>query len=194
MIKESIEYIANKIQAMGLFEKVYSLVEIVTNPEGRAFPAVYSGNGKYSIIHYSFNNGTAYLRKNGSITFSDSDVESYNGCSNYQRAFIPLVLVAFKQKSKLPIDCSYSEELLAETIMAYLANNVKDAKQSINVKQFKLSFIDVNTNSAEVWNNETANIEQVDINYDIACVSFLLQLEMIVDVKCLNNFCEPLGA
>lgn len=59
MFKETIEYITQKIVELNLFEKVYSLVEIVNDAEGKSFPAVYSGNGKYSIIQYSFNNGTA---------------------------------------------------------------------------------------------------------------------------------------
>jgi hypothetical protein len=192
MIRDSIEYLVSKIQSLGLFENVYSLVEIVTNAEGRSYPAVYTGNGKYSIIHYSFNNGTAYIRKNGQMIFSEYEVNNYVGCETYSRVVIPLMLLTFKQKNKLPIDCSYTEDLLAETIISYIANNTKDAKQSLNVKQFKITFNSINTDSASVWQNETSNIEQNDINFDIACVAFDMNIEMVVDPKCIENICEPI--
>lgn len=190
MIKESIEYLANKIQSIGLFENVYSLVEIVSNSEGRSFPAIYSTNGKYNVIHYSFNNGTAYLRKNGVIQFTEIEGDSFVGCSYYHQINIPLMLVVFKNKSKLPIDCSYSEELLAETIISYLTNNTKDARQTLFARQFKVLFNSINTDSASVWETETNDVEQKDVNYNIACVSFDITLQILVDPKCMNNFCD----
>ena len=190
MIKEAIEYLANKVQAMNLFEKVYSLVEIVNDADGKSFPAVYNSNGKYQIIHYSFNNGTAYIRKNGVMQLSTIDVESYVGCTIYYRMSMPIKLVVFKKKNKLPIDCSYSEDVLSETILSYLINNTNDARQVLNIKQFNINFNSINSDSANVWDSETQGIEQKDINFDIACVSFDIDLELVVDPSCLTNMCN----
>ena len=79
--------------------------------------------------------------------------------------------------------------ILAETIITYLANNCKDAKQTINAKQFDIVINSINTDSQSVWQEETNGIEQSDINFDIACVQFDLNIEMIVDSSCMTNFC-----
>lgn len=190
MFKETIEYVTNKVIELNLFEKVYSLVEIVNDADGKSFPAVYSGNGKYSIIQYSFNNGTAYIRKNGVMTVNETDVETYVGCVTYYQINIPLNLVVFKKKNKLPIDCSLTEDVLAETILFHFTNNVKDYKTTINAQRFKINVSEINTDSASVWSEETEGIEQNDINFDIACVKFEIDVELTVDGKCLTNMCD----
>lgn len=193
MIKETIEYISKKLTELNLFEKVYSLVEIVTDADGKSFPAVYSSNGKYNIIQYSLNNGTAYIRKNGNITLKQNEDDHYNSCSVYYDVIIPLNIVLFKKKSKLPIDCIFSEDVLAETIIFHFTNNVKDYKSTINSKKFSIKINSINTDSRSVWQNETEKIEQTDINYDIACVLFDVDVELLVDAKCLNNMCSNNG-
>ena len=72
MIKECIEYVAKKLQDLNLFERVYSQVEIVSDAEGKSYPAVYSSNGKYEIVQYSLNNGTAYIRKDGNLSLTEA--------------------------------------------------------------------------------------------------------------------------
>ena len=74
MIKESIQFIADKLTELNIFEKVYSQVELVIDADGKVVPAVYSGSGKYRIVEYSPNNGTAYVRKNGKISISDIEI------------------------------------------------------------------------------------------------------------------------
>lgn len=190
MLKETIEYVTQKVIELNLFEKVYSLVEIVNDADGKSFPAVYNSNGKYSIIQYSFNNGTAYIRKNGNMTITETDEETYIGCVTYKQISIPLNLVVFKKKSKLPIDCSLSEDILAETILYQFTNNVKDYKPTINAQRFKINIDSINTDSASVWSEETEGIEQNDINFDIACVKFEMTVQLVIDSKCLTNMCE----
>lgn len=190
MFKETIEYITQKIVELNLFEKVYSLVEIVNDADGKSFPAVYSGNGKYSIIQYSFNNGTAYIRKNGTMRINELDIDSYVGCKTYYQVSIPLNLVVFKKKSKLPLDCSLTEDVLGETILFHLTNNVKDYKATINAQRFKINVNEINTDSASVWDEETEGIEQNDVNFDIACVKFAIDVELTIDASCLTNMCD----
>ena len=189
MIQESIEYIKSKLEQLNLFEKVYSQVEIVTDADGKSFPAVYSSNGKYEIIKYSLNNGTAYIRKDGNIVITESTEETYVGCKTYHVMVIPILIFAFKRKDKLPIDCSYSEDLLAETIYAQLTNETSDYHQSINAKKLKVLIQNINTNSSDVWKNETEKIEQIDVNYDIACISLTGEIQITMDSKCLTKIC-----
>ena len=46
MIKEGIQFIADVIESMNLFEKVYSQVELVIDSEGKIVPALYISKGK----------------------------------------------------------------------------------------------------------------------------------------------------
>ena len=165
MIKESIQFIADKLTELNIFEKVYSQVELVID------------------------NGTAYVRKNGKISISDIDLTGFPACQIAKQLIIPLRVVGYKRKSKLPVDCSYTEDILAETIFSYLSNNTKDLKRVANAIQVKIKVISIDTNSSNVWNDETNGVEQVDINYEIACVALDLELELIADTKCLTNEC-----
>ena len=122
MIQEAIQFIAGKIESLGLFEKVYSQVELIINTDNKKIPAVYIAKGKYKPLDYSANNGTAYLRKASQVQIIDSAVETYIGCDTYLQFTIPIRLVAFKKKDKLPIDCSYTEDFLAEAIIYHLVN------------------------------------------------------------------------
>ena len=190
MIKEAIEFIVQKLTDTNLFEKVYSQVELVTNSDNKTIPAIYISNGKYKPIEYSANNGTAYFRKNGKITIVETESQNYVGCESFYQITIPLKLVVYKKKNKLPIDCSYTEDLLAETIIAYLSNNLVGWKGTINAQRFSIEFTSIDTDSLAVWNEETNNVEQGDINYDIACVSFEVSLIIIANKKCLTDMCN----
>lgn len=192
MIKESIEFIAKKVSDLNLFQKVYQLVELVTDSENKTIPAVYISKGKYKPVEYSAVNGTAYLRKTGKISVRNVTTETYIGCEESLQIDIPLKLVVYKKKSKLPDDCSFTEEILAETILFHLSNNFTGYKSTVNARRFSLEFESVNTNSVEVWNEETNNVEQVDVNFDIACIAIEFTASMIADKKCLKNICEEI--
>jgi len=193
MIAESIEYIAQKLRDMNLFEKVYSQVELVVNADDKRIPAYYTSNGKYKPIEYSANNGTAYIRKSSQININESATETYVGCETYLLITIPTRLVAYKKKSELPVDCSYTEDLLAESIMSYLSNNIKDFKSTINANRLDVQFVTIETDSNLVWTTEVGGIDQQDIPYDIACIAIDFNIILLANPKCLTSICDTNG-
>lgn len=193
MIKEAIQHIELILEQMNLFEKVYSQVELVINSDKKVIPAVYIGNGKYKQVEYSANNGTIYVRKNGNVSFNEIEVIGIPACEVATQVRIPLRVVAFKNKNRLPIDCSYTEDLLAETIIHHLSTNNKGLKKSANALQASIQITGIDTNSSSVWNDETDNVEQIDVNYTIACVAIEFDVVLLTNTNCFNNMCAVQG-
>ena len=189
MISEAIEFLSSKLIELNLFEKVYSQVELITNSDDKKIPAVYISDGKYKPIDYSANNGTAYIRKSSLITIAESPLDSTIGCETLTILNIPIRIVAYKKKSKLPFDCSYTEDILAETIISFLSNNTKQFKSVIQAQKVELIFNSIDTDSYQVWATETAGLLQQDVNYDIACIGIEVYIRITTNLKCLNTYC-----
>lgn len=190
MISEAIEYIAAMLAGDGVFQKVYSQVELVTNADGKKVPAVYTANGKYAPVTISPHDGTAYIRKAGSVTIQKDSTESYIGCTDRMQATIPLRIVCFKNKTRLIADCKYSEDKLAEHVWKLLTATTNGLRHATNSAAASIDVTTLDMDSASVWNEETDEVEQADVNYHIACVALTIDVKITAEPRCLIGMCE----
>lgn len=189
VFQKVIEHIADKLIGLDLFEKVYELAEIMENAEGKRLPHEYVSNGKYKPISVTSFNGVAYIRKNGTIKNSDVSDESITPCANLMRIEIPLKVVAYKNKVKLPIDCKFSDDWLAERMIPVLTTKSGTLKQSIGANKISIGFDSYNTDSKQVLSEETNFDEQADVNSKIACVSIDVNVSITIERNCFNQLC-----
>ena len=172
-----------------------SQVELVIDSEGKIVPALYISKGKYKLVEYSANNGTAYVRKNGKISLSETEIVGIPACESAYEINIPLKVVLYKKKDKLPIDCSYTEDLLAEAVLFQFNSKQKDLKKAVGAMRSNILVKQIDTDSANVWKEETDNLESVDVNYDIACIGIEIDLILISNKNCFKDICytEEIG-
>lgn len=190
VFQKVIEHISDKLIGLDLFEKVYELVEIMENSEGKRLPHEYISKGSYKPISVTSFNGVAYIRKNGVITNTDASDESLVACSNLMRITVPLKIVAYKNKAKLPIDCKFSDDWLAERVIPAITTKSGTLKQSIGANKISIGFDSYNTDSKQVLSEETNFEEKSDVNSKIACVSIDLSVIITIDRNCFNTLCD----
>lgn len=190
VFQKVIEHISDKLVGLNLFEKVYELVEIMEDSEGKKFPHYYTSKGVYKPVSTTSFNGMAYLRKRGAITNTDVSDESPVACDNLMRITIPLKVVAYKNKAKLPIDCKFSDDWMAERMIPVLTTKSGTLKQSIGANKISIGFESYNTDSKQVLLEETNFDEQKDVNSKIACVSIDVVVSITIDRGCFNTLCD----
>jgi hypothetical protein len=120
MIQQIIQYLINKLDNEKLFQKNYSLTNLIDSG-GKIFPLFYESNGKYKL---DFNPnkwfGVSYFRKDGDISFSDGTFPSLKPQEMPVSIRIPLKFIGTIKKDKLLCDDNYSSDNLALYIIKLL--------------------------------------------------------------------------
>ena len=151
LVEKTIEHLMSKVIGLKLFEMVYGLTELLKVGESGQRPHFYVGNGESKPIQISAFNGVVYFRKNGNITNTDASGESFVGCENLLRVIIPIKLIAIKNRTKLPTDCAYTDDWLAEKIVVEITNKNGALKISTGAAKCEVNAPTWNTNSREIW-------------------------------------------
>lgn len=189
LIEKAVEHMQSKLIGTKIFEKVYQLVELLqADGQQATHPHEYVGNGVSKPISITAHNGVLYFRKNGTTTIYDSTTtDSFIGCENIMQISIPIKIVAFKNKSKLPIDCIYSDDWLAEQIIVEVTTRNGALKMQTGASKCSINVNSFNTNSREILAMETN--EQLDVNTKIACCSVDVVVSITIDKNCFNKIC-----
>lgn len=186
-----IEYLKNKIQTENKFEKVFGLVDAFVDSSGNKFPTEYIGNGKFKPINISAYNGVVYFKKNGDVTNLNvtSQYNHRGNCDDIHSISIPLKIIAFKKKSELPTDCLYSDDYVAEQLLASLMSSNPNLKSTLNAMSVSVSWNAYSTNSILIWQSETS-AENVDVNTNMACVSVDAVINIVIEKNCIQFDCQ----
>ncbi len=187
MIQEVIQFLINKLDASGLFQKNYPLTDRV-DVGGKIFPMFYEGNGKYKI-DFSPNKwfGVSYFRKNGDLTFSDGNFPSLKPQETPILIRIPLIFIATIKKDKLKCDSNYSSDDLALYIVK-LFKDINAMRVDLKAKRVTFNVESYKTNPKEIMDEEFSGYE-VGINTNYAHISLSLYVEIETTKECLFEYC-----
>lgn len=185
MIKDVVTYLNNKITALGYFNEVLFLAELIER-EKRVYPALYNNNNEYKEINLDPKGSLCYWRKNGNITYSKSSNET--GIGVQYIGTIPLKLVGFIKKEDATNDTLFADNICVSLISNLTVNN-SAFKLMLKAKRASISAINQVTDAREVIKTEYDNID-FDIRYTHAYFSIDFQLEFLSNSQCYVDLCN----
>jgi hypothetical protein len=191
IVQTVIDYLQSKIKTSNIFEGVFGLSDSIVDSSGNKYPCEYIGNGKFKPININAFNGVVYFKKNGDVTNQDVTA-SFNNKGNCDKIFqigIPLRVIAFKKKSELPIDCVYSDDYVAETLLAIMNDKHTGLRSSLNAMSCNVSWIAYSTNTILIWQSETT-AETIDINTTMSCVAVDVIVSITIERNCIQYACQ----
>jgi len=182
-MKNSIQYLAERLIDYGLFEEVHDLAEIVVNKD-KSYPAVYKGKGEYQRINgKDASLGIAYIRLNGDITDTESE-EQFTSCQQIVKRNLPLKLVAIVPRAKIDCDDNYSELLVLSDLKRIIQGLKKSDHQAIRVE---LDSVSSSTNGSDIMKEESDLLKDVAPSYIYVSIKFNLIIHQ--NVICLPELC-----
>jgi hypothetical protein len=187
MVKQTYQYIAEKLQALKLFEVIFPYAEIIDTTQG-AFPAYYKGAGNYQPINLSSYSGCAYLRKSAPITFEKSLTESLIGCTVNEQATVSIKLVAAIKKDVLNIDHAFGSEIILEEVYKALQGRSSAMSDCIGVKDAEVVFISTETDRIKIVSSEYTDSREIP--YDWIMFSADIIVKLMFDKNCIQAICE----
>jgi hypothetical protein len=187
MIQQIIQYLINKLEADKLFQKNYSLTELIEN-SGRIFPLFYENNGKYKL---DFNPnkwfGVSYFRKNGDISFSDGTFPSMKPQEMPITIRIPLKFIGTIKKNKLVCDDNYASDNLALYIIK-LFEDINGLRVDLRAKRVTFNVDSYTTNGQSIMDEEFNGFD-VALKPDYAYISLSLYVEIQTTKECMFDYC-----
>jgi len=190
MLEAIIPYLNAFLKATKYFEKNLGLVEIITDPKGKASPKEYCSGGEWKeVSNFDKYNGVSYWRKDGDQT--QEEIESDVSCDKFLRLNIPLKLIVATPKKRTKKDDAYSDERIANDIIKILVHSAALLKPTLKARRINITVPSYDTNNTTVFNGEYSNVGRTDINYKWSYLS--LNVLVVIEIKkdCMNNSCDP---
>lgn len=187
MIQEVVKFLVNKLDASNLFQKNYTLTELV-DYGGKTFPLFYEGNGKYKL-DFTPNKwfGVSYFRKDGEITFANGNFPSMKPQETPIQIRIPLKFIGTIKKDKLNCDDNYSSDDLA-LYVAKLFQDINSMRVDLRAKRVTFNMDSYNTSPKEIMDEEFNGFD-VQINTKFAHISLSLYVEIETTKECMYDYC-----
>jgi hypothetical protein len=187
MIQQIIQYLINKLDNEKLFQKNYSLTNLIDSG-GKIFPLFYESNGKYKL---DFNPnkwfGVSYFRKDGDISFSDGTFPSLKPQEMPVSIRIPLKFIGTIKKDKLLCDDNYSSDNLALYIIK-LFQDINSMRVDLRAKRVTFN-VDSYTTDGKAIMDEEFNGFDVALKTDYAYISLSLYIEIQTTKECMFDYC-----
>lgn len=187
MIQQIIQFLINKLDSSGIFQKNYPLTDLIDS-NGKIFPLFYESNGKYKL---DFNPnrwfGISYFRKNGDIGFSDGTFPTMKPQEMPISIRIPLKFVGTIKKSKLLCDDNYASDNLA----LYVIKMFEDINSMrVDLKAKRVTFnVESYTTNGKIIMDEEFNGFDVPLKTDYAYISLSLYVEIQTTKECMFDYC-----
>lgn len=186
MIKDGINYLNAKLEALGYFNTVLCLVEKIER-EGRVYPAQYNGSNEYVEINLDTNGSICYWRKNGDVSFSEQE-NSTMACPLQYQNTLPLKLVCFVPKDAYSNDQYFADNLAGEIIGTLTTTNA-GLKGFLKAKSARVAAVKYSTDARAVGAEEYDNIN-FEARYTHAYFSIDFNLVFITNNQCFNTLCN----
>lgn len=189
MVKEICEYIQGKVQAMGVFDKTFSLSELREDNDGKPYPMYYTGSGNYQPINASKYAGVAYMRKTEVTRFEDADTaNSFVACEEKRILVLPLRLVTIAKRDRINCDQNFAPEMLAEELYRVLSGKSAPLATSAGVINAEVQISRIDTDSVRVKTEEYGQDFQIPYQYLALATEMEVRLEF--DKGCMVELCE----
>lgn len=191
IIEDIISAINTQLALTSLFDKSWSLCELIHDADGNKFPAYYKGVSEYdrAVNDWDAKVGVSYIRKNGDVSYNEISTENQIAdCAPQVEMNVPLKIVCIVPKEHIPRDDEFSDDYVALKVISVLngeENFITDADSSV--------FIVANhtTDNEAILNEEFAGITPTDVHYKYAYLSVQLTAKIIIATSCLDPTCTP---
>lgn len=184
--------IAQELKDTGFFnpERVYEFVELINVTSDKTVPRYYkSRQDGYIDVHNWDVNGTCYLRKTASVSFTTPYTPKLYGCNNATivQMNIPCRLVVCVPKSNLE-DSPFMDDDLAAELIGELQKKWDVTASKISAQQVNLNITNYETQSSKVWEAENKGVDFSETNaYRFSYIYIDFVVSVIANVECLQN-------
>lgn len=195
MLKEIIEDINSKIEALDIFEVIHPLCDQIQKPtldeDGNitetleVFPAFYISNGEFDNVAWDSQKSVCYCRRNGVVSIEENE-EYEVGCEKGIVRTYPIKYVGIV--FNCDTDDPYRNEKQVENIIhAIQYEDNKTLDISLGLESIRVKPINYNTDRYEVVANEFQN---VDVAVPFESIIFELNIEIIIESEtdCWTDF------
>ncbi len=185
MIKDLVCFMQDRIACMELYQSVHGLARQLTDGDGKMYPGIYSGNGKYRPLEYSQVSGMVYFRKNGDVT--SEDLEPDVPCDRIAEYSIPLKLISFVRSDKLGLDDIYNDDRIAQSLDN--AITARGLKTAIGAKAASVKVESYSNDRVRIIEEEYSGQEFKDLHYSYSYLSMNLVAKIKTDKACITDLC-----
>lgn len=191
IIEEIVDKILSQLSTLTLFDKSWSLCEIIRDSNGNAFPAYYKGNSEYdkAVNDWDGKVGVSYIRKNGNVSYNEiSDETQIADCAPQVEMSVPLRVVCIVPKTQVPRDDEFADDFVALKVIAVLngqKNFIADADYSVIIIESHT------TDNETILQEEFAGITITDVHYKYAYLSVQMTVKIVIETSCLDPSCTP---
>ncbi len=192
MVKQTYEFIADRLKGMKLFEKVFSYVEMIDTAQG-SFPAVYIGEGNYEPVNLSSYAGIGYTRKREPIVFDKASQETYVGCEILDLAILSLRSVVSVKKELLNCDHLFGSDFLTEELFRTLSGRYPLLAECASVNDAEIIIKKTEDDRLRILQQEYEGSKFQEIPYDWMMIAIDYEVRLIFNKGCLKKFCDGYG-
>lgn len=185
MLEILIEFLNSRIASTGYINKVNCLAEKI-EAGGKVYPAMYVKN-EYKQIDLDLSGSISYWRKNGEISYSDSENSSKVGQIEYTTS-VPLKLVCFVKKGT-ENNTVYFADSLVEVLKSALSSNTAILKTVLKAKKCTITATKYDTDGRNVSSGEYSGIEFTP-RYTHAYFSIDFEVKVVSNQNCYNDICD----
>lgn len=189
MIESIVSYLKTVLEASDYFEKVFPLCEIRENPNEKK-PAHYKCKGQYEDINIDHENGLAYFLRDGDPSFSVyTGAMLTDSCATYLTVRYPLKAILTVPKAKLPTDDEYTEDRIAQSLIALIGDNTAALKVTLNAKEVSFFIPKYSTHKMGILREQYGTTATNEPNYKLAYLSLSITAEVVIDEDCIEPEC-----
>lgn len=192
MVKQTYEFIADRLKAMQLFEKVFPYVELIDTAQG-SYPGAYMGEGNYQPIDLSAYAGVGYLRKTEPIRFEKSEQETFVGCEILDIATLPIRAVVSVKKERIDCDHIFGAEFLIEELFRTLSGRYPALAECAGVNDAEILVRKTESDRLIILEQEYAGAKFKELPYDWIMITADIDVLLTFNKACLKKFCEGYG-
>lgn len=191
MIETIIESLNSKLSALDYWEKQYCLTELFKSADGITRPMLYDTSGQLiNTNNFDHWNGMLYWRKNGDVASVIDNEKKMSGSCSWIKFSFPLKIVSIIPKKKLSKDDAYSDDRVALAIIKTLTG-----PDTVLKSELKAAFATVKpekyiTDNSAILSAEYDGINITDIRYNFSYVSVEIEVEVLIDSRCIPDECD----
>ena len=185
MTEQLIEWLRQRIEATGLFQKTFGLAELVTE-NGVTYPVIYENNGELSPVHeLDIEKGISYYRINN---ITQGQPTNRTGCLDLLFTY-NIIQVATLDKSGVIGDDNYSSHRLIERMWNEYYNATIPSKKN---RPFEAQNIFVEPAKAEaglnVLKTEYQNFGQtINEHFSTSVVKLEIKVQVLISKHCFEQ-------
>jgi hypothetical protein len=184
-----IPYLEAKVDAGGVFDKIYGLGELVVE-ENRTSPNLYLSSGQYEkLTDFDHQASFCYFRLTGAYNEANSEDDAIGGVTQRVRTY-PLKLVGYCGKDVFNTDDNYIDEKVASNVSLLISETEAETLSA----SLKADFVEISATSTEL-RRKTVLDEEVSgdtsfINIPFDKVFFQIEFDVTVtgNIDCFDVY------